>query len=108
MRCESEGGFEDCINCPADCGECSLRPCGESISCVLGCVDFGGGGGGMGLDVNCTLGCVSQTCADSRSFLTNVISCFAGVFFSGECSDIGCAMERCQGEVLACLNDDSC
>jgi hypothetical protein len=107
MRCESEGGFEDCVNCPLDCGECALRACGESITCVIGCLDFGGGGM-PGFDFNCTIGCVSQTCPDSRSYLNNVINCFAGAFFSGECMDISCAMSMCSGELAACLADRGC
>ncbi len=112
MRCESEGGFEDCINCREDCGECSLRSCGESLSCVFGCVDFGGGGGGVpGFDFSCVVDCFALTCTDSRSFLNNVITCATNSFISGACTmggGLGCIMRECAGEVTACLADPGC
>ena len=110
MRCESAGGFEDCINCPADCGMCSLRSCSESLTCVFGCVDFGGGGGGgvPGFDFTCLVDCFALTCTDSRSFLNNVINCAIGEFASGTCSDLPCIMRECRGEITACFADRGC
>jgi len=109
MRCETAGGFEDCINCPADCGTCPLRSCSESLGCLFGCIDLGGGGGGIPfIDFACLAGCYSQTCADSRSFLTNVVNCALNAFASGTCRDLTCMMRECRGEITACLGDTSC
>jgi len=117
MRCESEGGFEDCINCPDDCGACSLRSCGESLTCVFGCIDFGGGGpggggGGIpGFDFSCLIDCFALTCTDSRSFLNNVINCATNAFLGGACSGGGglaCVMRECSAEIGACLGDPGC
>jgi hypothetical protein len=109
MRCETTGGFEDCINCPSDCGMCPLRACGESLTCVFGCIDFGGGGGGVpGFDFSCVVGCFAQTCADSRSYLNNVVNCAIGAFASGTCSGLSCIMTECSGEIRACLGDRGC
>ena len=104
--CESAGGFEDCINCPEDCGMCSLRSCFESLTCVFGCIDFGGPG--PGFDFGCLIDCTALTCPDSRSFLNNVINCAIGKFASGECGDIGCIMSECSGEIAACFADPGC
>jgi len=110
MRCESAGGYEDCINCPADCGMCSLRSCGESLTCVFGCLDLGGGGI-PGFDFACLIDCFALTCTDSRSYLNNVINCTIGAFTSGRCSPgggLGCIMTECAGEITACLGDRGC
>ena len=111
MRCESEGGFESCINCAEDCGSCALRSCGESLTCVFGCIDFGGGGGPPGFDVSCVSDCASLTCPDSQSFLNNVVSCTINSFFSGACGmggGLACVMRECAGEIRACLGDPGC
>lgn len=113
MRCESgTGGFEDCINCPADCGMCMdmLRSCGESLACVFGCIEFGGGGP-PGFDFACIVDCFALTCPDSRSFLNNVVNCAADAFVSGPCGGGGglpCVMTECSGEIAACLTDPGC
>lgn len=103
MRCESAGGFEDCINCPRDCGMCELNSCGQSLTCVFGCFSFGGGGGIPTFSLSCLAGCVAQTCTDSRFFLDQVVSCAVGSI--GTCSDIGCFMRECSTEIAACIGD---
>jgi len=109
MRCESAGGFEDCINCPQDCGMCALKSCGESLSCVFGCVDFSGGGGGPpSFDFSCIVGCFAQTCADSRSFLNNVVNCAVANVGSCGGGGLSCIMGACSTEITACLADPGC
>jgi hypothetical protein len=108
MRCESAGGFEDCINCPADCGMCSLRSCGESLTCVFGCIDFGGGGGIPSVDFVCAATCFAQTCTDSRSYLNNVVNCAINQFASGMCMDLPCIMSACGTEIARCFSDPGC
>ena len=106
MRCEASA-FEDCVNCPADCGECPLRSCSESLGCLFGCFDIGGGGV-PGIDFGCLTGCYSHTCANARAFLDNVLNCALNVFASGTCSDLSCMMRQCQGEIVACLGHLRC
>lgn len=113
MRCEMGAPFyEDCINCPADCGLCPLRSCGESLTCVFGCFDFGGGGGGIpGFDFTCLIDCFALTCADARSKLDMVINCALNAFTSGRCTmggGLGCIRTECSGEITACITDRSC
>ncbi len=96
---------------------CSLHACGESLTCVFGCIDFGGGGGGGGIpgfDLACLGGCVTQTCPASRGFLQNVVNCAIGAFTSGACAGggggggLGCVMTQCSAQITACLGDRGC
>jgi hypothetical protein len=103
MRCETTGGFEDCVNCPSDCGMCALNSCGESLTCVFSCIDFGGGGGIPSFSLSCLAGCVAQTCTDSRFFLDQVVNCAIGNI--GTCTDFSCIMSECRTEIAACLAD---
>jgi hypothetical protein len=105
MRCESAGGFEDCVSCPSDCGECALRSCGESLTCVFGCIEFGGGGGPPRFSLSCLGGCVAQTCPDSRFFLDQVVSCAVTEGIASGCRDLMCITSACRSEIAACLGD---
>ena len=82
---------------------CTLNSCGESLTCVFGCIDFGGGGGIPMFSLSCLAGCVAQTCTDSRFFLDQVVSCAIGSI--GTCSDLGCIMTECRTEIAACFAD---
>jgi hypothetical protein len=104
MRCESEGGFEDCVSCPADCGACALHSCGESLTCVFGCIDFGGGGIPR-FSISCLGGCVAETCPDSRFFLDQVVSCAVSSGIAAGCRDLMCITDACRSEIAACLGD---
>ena len=106
MRCEPEE-LEDCVNCSTDCGMCELNACSESLMCVFGCFNFGGGGI-PSFSLSCLSGCVAQTCPDSRVFLDEVVSCAIGAFAGGGCRDISCLTTECRGPITRCLTDTTC
>jgi hypothetical protein len=107
MRCESAGGFEDCISCAADCGECDLNTCAEGLTCTFGCIDFGGGGGGgiPRFSLTCLSACIASTCPDSRFFLDQVTSCAINAAIGAGCRDLACIMDECRSEIAACFGD---
>ena len=87
---------------------CELHACGESLTCTFGCFDFGGGGI-PSFSLSCLAGCVGETCADSRAFLDNVVSCaianIATCGGGGGGGALSCIMMECRSEILACLAD---
>ena len=104
MRCESAGGFEDCISCAEDCGMCDLNTCAEGLTCTFGCIEFGGGGIPR-FSLTCLSSCISATCPDSRFFLDQVTSCAINSAISDGCRDISCIMDSCRSEIAACFAD---
>jgi hypothetical protein len=80
---------------------CTLNSCGEALTCVFGCIDFGGGGI-PSFSLTCMAGCVAMTCPDSRFFIDQVVNC--AVRNIGRCRDLGCFMRECRAEILACFN----
>jgi hypothetical protein len=108
MRCEADA-HETCTNCAVDCGMCMLHSCSEGLTCLFGCFDFTGGGGGIPMiNFTCLSGCVAETCPSSQVFLNNVANCAINAFVSGACGTgggIGCITTECGPEITACFAD---
>ncbi len=104
--CEGDE-FETCVNCPADCGMCRGVTCIEVATCIFGCVDFGGGGGGPpDFSFSCVADCSARACADVRFFVDEVINCAIREIFT--CGDISCVMDNCSEAIGACLSAPRC